>query len=283
MAVNKAFIPLYLNNEIVNNLFSVVVQEFVQSKSVNTKDQITINYRGPMSEFSQELFGKYVQGDISVQIVNEFSKQKTQAAISKDIEVFMNLRNLLFKNNLLRDISVNELASGIHENDFIIVNCKLMQNPIFYYVQNLINNMEIQNVFGNIKAVNNSRVEVLSNLKGYMDSWKSNNCIKCVTTEHCTPKSRFIVPIDPNYNINKFDYTGHCRVNIMGKVINCIDSESVNYMDLFGDSSLNFINESYFRDFMGLNNIENSIEVFSNKFIASNGKMIEILPIAIFL
>lgn len=283
MSENKAFIPLYLNNDIVNNLFTVVVQEFVQSKSVNTKDQITINYRGPMSEFSQEIFGKYVQGEISVQILNEFSKQKTQAAISKDIEVFVNLRNLLFKNNLLRDISVNELASGIHENDFIIVNCKLMQNPIFYYVQNLINNMEIQNVFGNIKAVNNSRVEVLNNLKGYMDSWKSNNCMKCVTTEYCTPKSRFIVHIDHRYNLDKFDYTGNCRVNIMGKVINCVDSKSVSYMDLFGDGSLNFINENYFRDFMGLNNMENSIEAYSNNFIASDGNMIEILPIAIFL
>ena len=283
MAENRAFIPLYLNNDMVNNLFTVVVQEFVESKSVNTKDQITINYRGPMSEFSQDLFGKYVQGEINVQILNEFSKQKTQVSISKDIEVFMHLRNLLFKNNLLRHIPINELANGIHQNDFIIVNCRLMQNPIFYYIQNLINNMEIQNVFGNIKAVNNSRVEVLGNLKGYMDSWKSNNCIKCVTTEHCTPKSRFIVPIDPSYNLSRFDYTGHCRVNIMGKVINSINSKNANYMDLFGDNSLNFINESYFRDFMGLNSIESSIEAFSNKFIVDNGNMMEILPIAIFL
>ncbi|MDF2503893.1 hypothetical protein [Clostridium sp.] len=283
MAENKAIIPLYLNNDIINNLFTVVVQEFVQSRTVNTKDQVTINYRGPMSEFSQELFGKYVQGEVNVQLVNEFSKQKTQVTISKDIEVFIHLRNLLFKNNLLREISINDMVDGIHENDFIIVNCKIMKNPIFYYVENLINKMEMQNIFGNIKAVNSSRVDVLTNLKGYMDSWKSNNCMKCVTTEFCNPKSRFIVPIDPRYNINKFDYTGHCRVNIMGKVIKCINGNDIGYMDLFGCDCLEFINEPYFSDFMGINSVGNSIKNFSNKYISNSGNMIEILPIAIFL
>lgn len=283
MAENKAFIPLYLNNDMVNNLFTVVVQEFVESKSINTKEQISINYRGPISEFSQEIFGKYVQGEVNVQILNEFSKQKTQIAISKDIEVFMNLRHLLIKNNLLRDISANEMVNNIHENDFVTVKCRLLENPIFYYIKNLINNMEIQNVFGNIKSINSSKVEVLSNLKTYMDSWKNKNCIRCVTTELCSPKSRFIVPVDPTYNISRFDYTGRCGVNIVGKVVNFIDNKNYNYMDLFGDNSLNFINENYFADFMGLNSIENSIETFSNKFIVNGGNMIEILPIAIFV
>lgn len=283
MTENKAFIPVYLNNDMINNLFTIVVQEFVESKSVNTKNQITINYRGPMSEFSQELFGKYVQGDINVQVVNEFSKQKTQVAISKDIEIFMNLRKLLFKNNLVRDISLNETVSNIHENDFVIIKCNLLQNPIVYYLQNLVNNIEIQNVFGNIKSVNSSKVEVLSNLKKYMNTWRTNNCIRCVTSELCTPKSRFIVPIDPTYNISRFNYIGDCRVNIMGKVINFMEEKKYDYMQLFGDSSLNFINENYFIDFMNLNNIENSIENFSNKFICDSGKMIEILPIAVYI
>ncbi|AJA46200.1 hypothetical protein CPAST_c00920 [Clostridium pasteurianum DSM 525 = ATCC 6013] len=283
MTENKAFIPLYLNNDMINNLFTIVVQEFVESKSVNTKNQITINYRGPMSEFSDELFGKYVQGDINVQVVNEFSKQKTQASISKDIEVFMNLRKLLFKNNLIRDISLNENINNVNENDFVIMKCRLLQNPIVYYLQNLVNNMEIQNVFGNIKSINSSKFEVLRNLKEYMNTWKTNNCIKCVTTELCTPKSRFIVPIDLAYNISRFNYIGNCKINIMGKVINFIDKKNYDYMQLFGDNSLNFINENYFINFMNLNNIENNIETFSNKFICDDGNMIEVLPIAIFI
>lgn len=283
MAENKAFIPLYLNTDMVNNLFTVVVQEFVQSKSVNTKNQITINYRGPMSEFSQELFGKYVQGDISIQVLNEFSKQKTQASISKDIEVFMNLRKLLFKNNLIRNIELNESIESINENEFIIINCNLLQNPIIYYLQNFINGMEIQNIFGNIKSANSSNVEIISNLKDYLNKWKINNCIKCVTEEICIPKSRFVIPIDPNYNIGRFNYIGNCKVSVMGKVVNLSDNKQYNYMKLFGDNHLNFINENYFRNFINLNGIDNSIEDFSNQFICSNGHMIEILPIAIFI
>lgn len=285
MEGNKAFIPLYLNNEIVNNLFTIVVQEFVDSKSMSTKDQITISYKVPMSEFSYEIFGKYVQGDINVQILNEASKQKTNTAVSKNIEIFMNLRDLLLKNKLLRYIDNNEPIYNIHENDFIVVNCQLMQNPIYNYLQNIINKIEMKKVFGNLRADSTigDQSEILKGLCMHMEDWKHNRCIKHLTNEFCNPKSRFIVPIEHKHSIANMEYITGGRVNIMGKVINTLDTSNTEYCDLVGDTFLNFIHEDYFSSFVNnFVDIEPVVNAF-NSGLSINNKILELLPIAIFL
>ncbi|WP_026883562.1 DUF6414 family protein [Clostridium akagii] len=281
MTENKAFIPLYLNNDVVNNLFSVVVQEFVEAKSTSVKDQTTISYRVPISEFSKEIFGKCIQGELNIQIVNEFSKQKSSVAISKDIEVFMELRRILFQNNLLRYVESNENVESIHENDFILVKCNLFQNPMVNYIENIINKVEILNVLGNIKAINGSRIEIMNNLKDYMDTFKNNNCIRYVTNEMCNPKSRFIIPMDFKYNMTKFDYTDNCKINIMGKVIGTIKDN--NPMNLYGANLLNFIKDSNFSEFASNITNNDSIEKFCSRYEVKNGSLVNVLPIAIFL
>lgn len=281
MIENKAFIPLYLNNDIVNNLFSVVVQEFVQARSTSVKDQTTISYRVPMSEFSRELFGKSVQGELNIQIVNEFCKQKTDAAISKDIEVFMELRRILVENNLLRYIENEDKVENIKDNDYVVVKCQLFQNPIVNYIENIINKIEIQNVLGSISAINGSKIETLNKLKDYIENFKSNNCVRYVTSEICNPKSRFIVPIDCKYNMTKFNYTDNCKINIMGKVIGTFENRD--YMNLYGDNLMNFISDDNFNEFTSSLNTNTSIEKYCNKYEVKYGKIINILPIAAFL
>lgn len=281
MIDNKAFIPLYLNNDVVNSLFSVVVQEFVEAKSTSVKDQTTISYRVPISEFSKEIFGKCIQGELNIQIVNEFSKQKTSAVISKDIEVFMELRKILFKNNLLRYVESDDNVEDIHENDFILVKCNLFQNPMVSYIENIINKVEIFNILGNMKAINGNKIEILNNLKGYMETFKNNNCIRYVTNEMCTPKSRFIIPMDCKYNMTKFDYTDNCKINIMGKVIGTIQDK--NPMNLYGANLVNFIKDHNFNEFASNASSEGSIENFFSRYEVKDGNMVNVLPIAVFL
>lgn len=277
---NKAFIPLYLNEDVVNNLFTIVVQEFVDSKTISCKDQITISCKLPLSEFSHELFGKYIQGDINVQIVNEFSKQKTRAEISKNIEIFMSLRNILLENKLLKYIDNNEPIGNIHENDFIIMNCEIGKNPMFNYLQNSIAKMKIQNTLGGLKDDNG---ETIKNLSAYLDDWKKNRCIKHFTNELCSPKSRFIVPIEDRHVLTNIEYITKRKVNVMGKVINRVDMTNESIDGLIGDTFLDFVNENYFLDF-----ISNYIDIKPMVSLVDKGystckNIIEIIPIAIFL
>lgn len=279
---NKAFIPLYLNEEVVNNLFTIVVQEFVDSKTISDKNQIMLNCKVPLSEFSYELFGKYVQGDINIQIVNEFSKQINRTEISKNIERFMSLRDILIKNELLRYIEKDEPINNIHENDFVIISCELTQNPIFNYLQKLINKIEIQNTFIAYKD-NDNGAETIRKLNTHIEDWKNNRCIRHFTNELCTPKTRFIIPIEYRHGIANIDYITKGKVNIMGKVINSINTDDVSFTELFGDTFLNLINEKYFSDFVsGFMNIEPLVNILTDGFTAEKN-LLEILPIAIFL
>ena len=56
--MNKAIIPLYINSAVLNNLFTVVIQEFVEIKSISTKDSVMVHLKTPLSELSYDLFGK---------------------------------------------------------------------------------------------------------------------------------------------------------------------------------------------------------------------------------
>lgn len=281
---NKAFIPAYLNNQVVQNLFTIVVQQFVEAESVSTKDQITINYRGPMSELSYDLFGKYVQGEVSIQFVNEFSKQKTEAVISKDIEIFMKLRELLIKNNLMRDINSNEPLDNMHENDFVTVNCEIMNNPIFEYAQNIINRLDMKNTFfkGGENNSDIQGIEILNKLKGHVDEWKNSGTMNFLTNEICMPKARCIVPIEYKNAVGNLNFITHGHVNILGKITNIIDGNNVSYTDILGGSMLDYIFQDYFRtfisEFLNLSPIAQNDIFFPSK----DKKIIEIMPIAIF-
>lgn len=281
MSENKAFIPLYLDEEVVNNLFTIVVQEFVDSKTISDKNQIMINCKIPLSEFSYELFGKYVQGDINVQIVNEFTKQKNRTEISRNIERFISLRDLLIKNKLLKYIGNDEPINNIHENDFVIVNCELTQNPMFNYLQNLISKIQIKNSFNGNK--DNGNEETIRNLNTHVEEWKNSRCIRHYTNELCNPKTRFIIPIEYKHGIANMDYITRSKVNIMGKVINSINTNEVPFTELFGDTFLNLINEKYFSDFASSYiNINPLVNILADGFTADK-ILLEILPIAIFL
>src|SRR5689334_12130462 len=102
--VNKALIPLYLNVDLLNNLYTVAVQEFVEIKSISNKDVIAVHLKAPVSELSYDIFGKYFQGDFEFVLQNEFVKQRTEERISINIVILKKLEALLKEQNLLKNI-----------------------------------------------------------------------------------------------------------------------------------------------------------------------------------
>ncbi|MDD3225571.1 MAG: hypothetical protein PHX70_12890 [Clostridium sp.] len=279
---NKAFIPLYMDMDIINNLFSVVVNEFVEEKTTSVKKQTTIMYNVPVSEFSRDIFGKYVKGDIKVQIVNESSKQRTNIEISKDIQIFMELKKILFKKNLIKYIEEKSKWDDIIENDFVVLKCRLFKNPILNYVEEAIHNLEMQSMFGIIPENKKGVVTIIDELKNYVNKVKDTNCIKYVTDEICTPKTRFIVPINCSCNMAKFDYTNSYEINILGKVISKNVKE--NYMDLYGNGIVDNELISYFnKTIFERSKQVLSIDSYCKKYMSVSGKYIDIIPLVFFI
>ena len=63
MLFNKDIIPLYVNNNLMNNLFTVLVQEFKQSMTVTTRSQQIVRIDTPLANVMK---GRYVQGRFKI-------------------------------------------------------------------------------------------------------------------------------------------------------------------------------------------------------------------------
>ena len=146
---NKAFIPLYLNSKIIENLFTIVIEEFSQSETKTVKEQVVLNIDTPLSEIIQ---GRYIQGDLSLKVANEFSTAATEERRVKIISIFINLMNILKKNNLLKEVHSKNIVDSIVPGDFIIFSCELIEDPIISCFKDL----EYSNKFSKYDSMNAS-------------------------------------------------------------------------------------------------------------------------------
>ena len=89
---NRALIPLYFNENMINNLYTIVIEEFKEIKSENTRKQLTVTTNTPLYELT---CGKIRQGDLNVQVLNEFSSQRIEERVSIVITILSRLKNIL--------------------------------------------------------------------------------------------------------------------------------------------------------------------------------------------
>lgn len=294
MSDNKAIIPIYLNSPMASNLFTIVIQEFAQSKSILNKNQTVINIKTPLSEFSYDLFGKFIQGDITIQHLNEFSKQKNEALISKDIFIFYNLRKILIENKMLKVIDNNFDINTLKENDFIVFNSRIYNNPIFSYFQRIINVLEMQTVFENNSpnkrsddlnvSYSDQKSSILKKLKTDIESIKSCSCQKYIAKNIKNTGMNAVIPLTSSNIIENQDYLTLGNINVIGKVTNLITEQNADGIDLLSGSYFDYIDSDYFTNFRK-NYLNDSplIEDFDTEMLKSKPPTMEILPIALYI
>jgi hypothetical protein len=245
MASNKAIIPLYLNTELLNNLFSIVVQEFVEIRSCSTRDQLIVHLKTPVSEVSYDIFGKFIQGELEFQLLSEFVKQRTEEKISAVISVLKQLRDILTQQNLLKSIDDSQSMNSIQVNDFIDFQCKLNRNPVLQHVHNMIDVMEINNIMSNyfdmdgeesadadtIGSYNNykeAHSQILTFLKEGINSCKNGRCLRYIANDICDSDTQIVVPIKNCCMLDNEDYLLNGRIRVMGKVVKIARKSSLN-------------------------------------------------------
>lgn len=220
---NKAAIPLYINTDMLNNLFTIVIQEFAEIKSVSTKDAIAVHFKTPMSEFSYDIFGKYIQGDLEISYANEFIKQRTEEKISANIVIMKKLRDILSSQGILKEIDTLDNLRSIKENDYIQFTTQLEPNPILKKTTDIIEEYEIQNMLlGKQRDDGNgmgSDFDLINTLKKWSDDCNGQRC-KRLLSRHLTDNATIIiVPVKNSSMLDFEDYLLNGKVSIMGKVV----------------------------------------------------------------
>lgn len=316
MPSNRAFIPLYLNQELLNNLFSIVVQEYVEVKTVSTRDQLLLHLKTPVSELSCDIFGKYIQGDLEFQILSEFVKQRTEQKLSAVISVLKQLRDILTQQNLLKYIDGPESMNSVQVNDFVDFQCQLTRNPVLQHVHDMIDAMEISNItpinkdIGGevgadvIKALNDTRTEqaqILAFLKEGINSCKNGKCLRYIAQNIADSDTKIVVPIKHSCMLENEEYALNGRVRVMGKVVKVAKKSALNNEESaigsVGGSNIIYDNISLMSgtifdniDFQQLLSYQNntilrslSLPQFDRTRIESGGNLFEVIPILMYI
>lgn len=285
---NRALIPLYLNGDMINNLFTIVIQEFAEIKSENTKKQLTISTNTPLYELT---CGKIMQGDLNVQLLSEVSSQRIEERISIVITILSRLRNILKDQSMLKVINSDNDVKNMKEFDFVQFTGELYKNPVIEYIENIIKVMEMQLAFspedpenGDESQEHKVKRQVLKVLKDDMENCKREKCLKYISSSIGNSNTKVVVPIEIKYMADNLDYIEGAKITVLGKVVRISKENENNSNSLLSGTYFDYLNEEYFQEFKNrfLKNT-NLIRDYDESQLEINEPIIEIIPIAMYI
>lgn len=285
---NRALIPLYLNGDMINNLFTIVIQEFAEIKSENTKKQLTISTNTPLYELT---CGKIMQGDLNVQLLSEVSSQRIEERISIVITILSRLRNILKDQSMLKIISNDNDVKNIKEFDFVQFTGELYKNPVIEYIEDITRVMEMQLAFspetaedGDESQEHKVKRQVLKVLKDDMGNCKREKCLKYISSSIGNSNTKVVVPIEIKYMADNLDYIEGAKITVLGKVVRISKENENNSNSLLSGTYFDYLNEEYFQEFKNrfLKNT-NLIRDYDKSQLEINEPIIEIIPIAMYI
>jgi len=285
---NRALIPLYFNGDMINNLYTIVIEEFAEIKSESTRKLLTISTNTPLYEAT---CGKIMQGDLNVQLLNEFTTQKIEEKVSISITILSRLKNILNQQSMLKIISNENDVKNIKEFDYVQFTGELYKNPVIEYIENMTKVMEMQLAFspdpvenGDESQEHKVKRQVLKILKDGMDSCKTEKCLKYISSNIGNSNTKIVVPLDIKHMADNIDYIEGARITVLGKVVRIPKVNEVNSYNLLSGSYFDYLNEEYFQEFKNrFLKDTNLIGDYDSKQLEVNGAVIEIIPIAMYI
>jgi hypothetical protein len=317
MAKNSTAIPLYMNNDAMMNVFTIAIQELTLAQSVTNRNQMAFKISTPLSELSCDLFGKYMQGSFEASIASENVANVTIIQKTINAYVFSNLKRMLNDNNMLKNLSSQEVLKTASKGDFVEFECNLTRNPILQRTSNLVRMLEMENFNDqntskdketakkndeakNVKSEhkkkipnNINRQELLKYLKQNLDTAKQDKCLRYIARDLCGDGCDVIVPIRQACLLDSEDYLTGGKVTVFGKVMYKYNQKSDSVEAAADDDVVPWRSKTMFDyfDFDKFNDISNDLFANCNVFGHTNtivenfskDNCMEIMPLSIYI
>ena len=285
---NKALIPLYLNGDMINNLYTIVIEEFSEIKTESNRKLLTISTNTPLYELT---CGKIREGDLNVQLLNEFTTQKIEERVSIVITILSRLKNILNEQSLLKVINNESDVKNIKEFDFVQFTSELYKNPVIEYIEDMIRVMEMQLAFSpeSVEVAGESQEQkikrqVLKVLKDDMENCKKEKCLKYISNSIGTSNTKVIVPLETKNMADNLDYIEGAKITVLGKVVRVPNKDEISNYSLLSGTYFDYLNEEYFQEFKNRFLKDTSlIRDYDKSQIEINEPVIEIIPIAMYI
>lgn len=254
--MSSAFIPLYLNSILMNNLYTIGLTSFasdVEVQRINTKTSSNTTYTMPISEISKDMTGRYVQGEVKFQFATELLLE--QYAI--EITALLKLRKLFQTKGMLQHIQSPIQIGSVNEKQYVEFEAVVHHNPNLKYIERVVDFMEIDNITEGIKGIEQCeskeelelvssklklKKELLNDLQAKINDYRENRCEYLVSEGICGSELRAIIPVENKHLLDNIEHLITCRVTVLGKVIKVGTLEEfglyhrgMNYLDYIDD------------------------------------------------
>lgn len=216
MVADKIAIPFYLNENAINDIYTmIIIKKNVNIKSITRKKQCILKLNTPLSNVME---GKYVEGDLSIQILNEYSRELIDEQVSILLEAFISVLDTLEDNGMIKHINNKKDLENVQNNDYILINSKIHEASVVHNIKEMINIMEAEKI---IRMEEDSyKDKILKSLKEQLNSFKDNKSIKYLSEDFLGANVKFILPLKTEYLRGDMEHLMNSELFIFAKVIN---------------------------------------------------------------
>lgn len=273
--MSDVFIPLYINSDTIVNMYKIALVRFREIDVFANRKEIIINSNVPLSELT---CGKISQGTAFVQVLQGFLNLTLQEITACPITTFVKLHQLLTEYRLLKNITNIQILEKCQIGDIIQISCRIYKSPQLKKLQELINTIEIENIFNpNKRTVEGGidKVALLEYLKNTYCSLQDNNCIEYIS-EPLFNNYKAVIHLENKY-LNAYSQCLENKyVTIIGKVNSINKGTSETYKNLYEETSLNLMESKL----LSLNQYDVEDNIIEDNNIYN---FIEIIPIIMYV
>lgn len=284
--LSTIFLPLYLNEGLVNALKTEIeLNSTVKIQKISTRNQETVSFNTPISEIGTNLCGRFIQGDVNVQVLSEQTLERETIKI----HAFIEIQTWLGEKNILKTIKNAMDLKKIKEMDYVEISCMLSHNPEIQYMEELVDLLELQVMCGPLM---NSQIdekelrlkkESIEALKKKIEKYKELKCYNFVSEKLFGSDIRAVIPVENKHMLDHIEHIADSRVTIMGKVIKIDKNINLEAKAMNGTGFKLMEGEYLYQTLQNLISKFNIEMPVQNKCLADNFPSVTILPLAIYL
>ncbi|WP_138203180.1 hypothetical protein [Haloimpatiens lingqiaonensis] len=272
---DKIAIPFYLNQNAINDIYTIIIKKYVNIKSITRKKQCIVKLTTPLSNVME---GKYVEGDLSIQVLNEYSRERIDERVSILIETFISVLDALEDNGMLKHVNNAKDLESVENNDYILINSKINKTSAVHNIEEMINIMEAEKI---IRGQDDSQKDkFLKAIKDQMNYIKENKSIKYLSEDFLGTNVKFILPLKTEYIRGNIEHLMNSELFVFAKVINFCSSKAEKERALRIGGSFDcledMLNDADYKGFMKNTKKDQLRDIEEYNFI-------ETIPIAIYI
>lgn len=243
--MKDVFMPYYINGNNIKNLFQIAINRYGNIDVNINRVDTTIELNVPLAEIT---CGKITQGTAKITILRSNILTEIDFETKASIDAFINLENILHKNNAINLLTSSSALSNLYTGDIVELTATISQiDPILNFFQKSLNLLQFQQI-----TENHDNSKLIDWITSNIDTIHNQKNLKFSATPNFSTDMNITIAIDSSNSILDVDYYLNRPVTIVGQIINSYNNTSAydgNSMNKSQNLSQNTPKPAYVKEF----------------------------------